>query len=68
MNIDMERALLSYDRIMQAAKKKVEGDAGQFINDNSAIGIVRLLRMDEDLKNETVFAKLADQLNVGIGY
>jgi hypothetical protein len=64
MNIDMEKALLSYDRVMQAAKKKIQGESNQFINDNTAIGIIRLLRMSEDLKNETIYVKLADQLNV----
>ena len=62
--INLEKAILSFDKVMGAARKRVDGDASNYIGDNQAIGILRMLKLDDQLKNVTIYTKLAEQLNV----
>lgn len=64
LKIDLEKALINYDRVMAAARFRVLGEGSSLIGESQAVSIIRLLRLDRSLKTEVVLNKLVELLHV----
>ena len=62
--LNISKIQMDYTKIMNNARRKILGTLDNSINDSQAIGIMRILRMEKENKNEAVLSKLVELLNV----
>lgn len=60
----LEKAFISYEKVMDAARNKIDNYANYSIKDSQAIEILKMFKLEPEFKTYEIYTKLAELLNV----